>query len=118
MYLIKKNRYILGAVMYCGALNHKQMTLYFAPAMFSHLLGLCLKQPAMSQKVSPTRTCTCFFFLNKRREVFIEGVIPTDESPFFADINVPLARSCSYFVIFNNVGPVPVQYFGITAGSQ
>lgn len=40
--------------MYCGALNHKQMTLYFAPAMFSHLLGLCLKQPAMGQKVSPT----------------------------------------------------------------
>lgn len=43
--------------MYCGALNHKQMTLYFAPAIFSHLLGLCLKQPAIGQKI------TMFLFL-------------------------------------------------------
>eukprot|EP00890_Picochlorum_soloecismus_P000076 jgi/Picsp_1/1069/NSC_04552-R1_alpha- -glucosyltransferase len=57
IYLIKKHKYILGAAMYCGALNHKQMTLYFAPAIFSHLLGLCLKQPAIGQKI------TMFLFL-------------------------------------------------------
>jgi len=32
----------LGAVLYCVALNHKQMNLYFGPAFFAFLLGKCL----------------------------------------------------------------------------
>ncbi|GFR52766.1 hypothetical protein Agub_g15367, partial [Astrephomene gubernaculifera] len=33
---------LLGAVLYCLALNHKQMSLFFAPAFFAHLLGWAL----------------------------------------------------------------------------
>ncbi|WVZ01989.1 hypothetical protein V8G54_022795 [Vigna mungo] len=34
----------VGSVLYCLALNHKQMSAYFAPAFFSHLLGKSLRQ--------------------------------------------------------------------------
>eukprot|EP00891_Asterochloris_glomerata_P004031 jgi/Astpho2/4031/e_gw1.00063.104.1_t len=36
---------VLGSIAYCLAINHKQMSLYFAPAFFGHLLGKCLRQP-------------------------------------------------------------------------
>ncbi|XP_004516676.1 probable dolichyl pyrophosphate Man9GlcNAc2 alpha-1,3-glucosyltransferase [Cicer arietinum] len=35
---------LVGSVLYCLALNHKQMSAYFAPAFFSHLLGKCLRR--------------------------------------------------------------------------
>ena len=34
-----------GAVMFCLALNFKQMTLYYAPAVFMYLLGRCCAEP-------------------------------------------------------------------------
>ncbi|KAJ9515793.1 hypothetical protein QJQ45_008688 [Haematococcus lacustris] len=34
---------VLGSLLYCLALNHKQMALYYAPAFFGHLLGRCLQ---------------------------------------------------------------------------
>ncbi|OMP09443.1 Glycosyl transferase, ALG6/ALG8 [Corchorus olitorius] len=34
---------LLASVLYCLALNHKQMSAYFAPAFFSYLLGKCLR---------------------------------------------------------------------------
>ncbi|KAF7811250.1 putative dolichyl pyrophosphate Man9GlcNAc2 alpha-1,3-glucosyltransferase [Senna tora] len=35
---------LFACVLYCLALNHKQMSAYFAPAFFSHLLGKCLRR--------------------------------------------------------------------------
>ncbi|KDP32946.1 hypothetical protein JCGZ_12977 [Jatropha curcas] len=40
--LSQKN--LVAAVLFCLSLNHKQMSAYFAPAFFSHLLGNCLKR--------------------------------------------------------------------------
>lgn len=40
---ILSNKDLLGSVLFCLALNHKQMSAYFAPAFFSHLLGKCLR---------------------------------------------------------------------------
>ena len=41
----------LGSALFCLALNHKHMALYYAPAFFAHLLGKCLQRPAPSGKV-------------------------------------------------------------------
>lgn len=35
---------VLASILFCLALNHKQMSAYFAPAFFAHLLGKCLRQ--------------------------------------------------------------------------
>ncbi|KAG9443447.1 hypothetical protein H6P81_014787 [Aristolochia fimbriata] len=35
---------LLASVLFSFALNHKQMSAYFAPAFFAHLLGKCLKR--------------------------------------------------------------------------
>lgn len=48
---IANNRHVLGSMLYCLALNHKQMSLYYAPAFFGHLLGRCLQKPHISGKV-------------------------------------------------------------------
>lgn len=37
---------IVGSVFFCLALNFKQMTLYFAPAVFAYLLGRCFTDPS------------------------------------------------------------------------
>lgn len=42
---------ILGSILFSLSLNHKQMSLFFAPAFFAHLLGKCLQQPSIPQKV-------------------------------------------------------------------
>ncbi|GBG80956.1 hypothetical protein CBR_g31513 [Chara braunii] len=42
--LIVCGREVWGSVCFCLALNHKQMSLYFAPAFFGHLLGRCLSR--------------------------------------------------------------------------
>lgn len=36
---------IVGSILYCLALNFKQMTLYYAPAVFCYLLGRCFSEP-------------------------------------------------------------------------
>ena len=43
---------ILGSILFCCALNHKQMAAYYAPAFFAHLLGRCLQQPSLPRKVT------------------------------------------------------------------
>ncbi|XP_006848211.2 probable dolichyl pyrophosphate Man9GlcNAc2 alpha-1,3-glucosyltransferase [Amborella trichopoda] len=35
---------VLASVLYCLALNHKQMSAYYAPAFFGHLLGKCIRR--------------------------------------------------------------------------
>ncbi|KAK1363600.1 Alpha-1,3-glucosyltransferase [Heracleum sosnowskyi] len=35
---------LVGSSLFCLALNHKQMSAYFAPAFFSHLFGKCLRR--------------------------------------------------------------------------
>ncbi len=40
----------LGSALFCLALNHKQMVLYFAPAFFAHLLGCALRLPGPAAK--------------------------------------------------------------------
>jgi alpha-1,3-glucosyltransferase len=44
--------HVLGSVLFCGALCHKQMSLFYAPAFFAHLLGRCLERPGVARKVS------------------------------------------------------------------
>lgn len=36
---------VYGSIMFCLALNFKQMTLYYAPAVFFYLLGRCIAEP-------------------------------------------------------------------------
>ncbi len=49
---VASGRHIVGSVLYCLALNHKQMSLYFAPAFFGYLLGRCLEHKTALQKAS------------------------------------------------------------------
>ncbi|XP_078437233.1 ALG6, ALG8 glycosyltransferase family isoform X2 [Wolffia australiana] len=35
---------LVGSFLFCLSLNHKQMSAYYAPAFFAHLLGKCLRQ--------------------------------------------------------------------------
>ena len=49
---IAAGRQLLGSFLFCLALNHKQMTLYYAPAFFAHLLGRCLQQKGSALKVA------------------------------------------------------------------
>lgn len=51
-------RPLVGAVCFSLALNHKQMTMYYAPAFFAHLLGWALQHPTTPGKVSDANTCT------------------------------------------------------------
>lgn len=37
---------VFGSILFCLALNWKQMTLYYAPAVFAFLLGKCFRQKA------------------------------------------------------------------------
>lgn len=39
---VLRDRDVLGSILFVCALNHKQMSLYFAPAFFAHLLGKSL----------------------------------------------------------------------------
>ncbi|KAK2986813.1 hypothetical protein RJ640_011038 [Escallonia rubra] len=41
---ILSDKELVASVLFCLALNHKQMSAYFAPAFFSHLLGKCLRR--------------------------------------------------------------------------
>ncbi len=55
--LVARGAHVLGSLAFCAALNHKQMSLYFAPAFFAHLLGKCLANKGLLAKV---RCCCCF----------------------------------------------------------
>lgn len=46
MAAISAGRRLVGSVLFVAALNHKQMSLFFAPAFFAHLLGWALHDPA------------------------------------------------------------------------
>eukprot|EP00884_Botryococcus_braunii_P008812 jgi/Botrbrau1/17932/Bobra.50_1s0032.2 len=48
---IAAGHHLLGAALYCLALNHKQMAMYYAPAFFAHLLGTCLQRRGLPAKV-------------------------------------------------------------------
>ncbi|WIA33433.1 hypothetical protein OEZ86_006565 [Tetradesmus obliquus] len=48
---IAKRKDVLGSVLFCLSLNHKQMGLFYAPAFFAHLLGRCLQQLTYTGKV-------------------------------------------------------------------
>ena len=39
---IGSGRRLIGSVLFCLSLSHKQMGLFFAPAFFAHLLGWCI----------------------------------------------------------------------------
>ncbi|XP_051127415.1 probable dolichyl pyrophosphate Man9GlcNAc2 alpha-1,3-glucosyltransferase isoform X2 [Andrographis paniculata] len=41
---ILSNKDLVGSFLFCLALNHKQMSAYYAPAFFSFLLGKCLRR--------------------------------------------------------------------------
>ncbi|GAB2288853.1 hypothetical protein Dimus_023163 [Dionaea muscipula] len=41
---ILSNRELVACTLFCCALNHKQMSAYYAPAFFCHILGRCLKR--------------------------------------------------------------------------
>ena len=44
------NRDLVGSVLFVLAMNHKQMSLYYAPAFFAHLLGKALRRPRRSSR--------------------------------------------------------------------
>lgn len=46
MAAIAAGRRLVGSVLFVAALNHKQMSLFFAPDFFAHLLGWALHDPA------------------------------------------------------------------------
>lgn len=48
---ISAGHHLLASCLFSLALNHKQMTLFFAPAFFAHLLGCCLHRPGLMNKV-------------------------------------------------------------------
>lgn len=65
-----------GSLLFCLSLNHKQMSMYYAPAFFAHLLGKCLRKPTVTQQVIPASdlltqsqhsqqqpSCICFICL-------------------------------------------------------
>eukprot|EP01018_Ginkgo_biloba_P004856 Gb_05340 [translate_table: standard] len=41
---IVSRRELAACVLFCLALNHKQMSAYYAPAFFAHLLGKCIRR--------------------------------------------------------------------------
>lgn len=45
------NRFIWGCVFFVAALSYKQMALYYAPAMFAYLVGVCLDPNVNMQRL-------------------------------------------------------------------
>ena len=58
---------VLGSVLFCLSLNHKQMSMYYAPAFFAHLLGKCLQRRSMAGKVDPGGFLYALFFYSVGR---------------------------------------------------
>ena len=49
--MVASGKEVLGSILYCLSLNHKQMSMYYAPAFFAHLLGRCLRRPTLLTQV-------------------------------------------------------------------
>lgn len=49
--LIVNGNLWIGSILFCAALNHKQMSLYLAPAFFAYLFGICLHQKGVVRKI-------------------------------------------------------------------
>lgn len=43
-------REVVGTILFCLSMNHKQMSLYYAPAFFGYILGKCLQRPGLLRK--------------------------------------------------------------------
>lgn len=53
VYFALNDQYVLSSVSYILSLNHKHMSLYYAPAFFGHFFGMCLqKSSPLSSKVN------------------------------------------------------------------
>jgi len=50
-------RLALATALFCLAVNHKQMALYYAPALAGHVLGRCLQRPTVGGKVGAVAAC-------------------------------------------------------------
>jgi alpha-1,3-glucosyltransferase len=48
---VADGRDVLGSILFSLSMNHKQMTVYYAPAFFAHLFGKCLQKPTPLSKV-------------------------------------------------------------------
>jgi alpha-1,3-glucosyltransferase len=62
---------IFGSIFFCLALNFKQMTLYYAPAIFCYLLGRCLQAPKNHQSSSSKAVVFASRFLTLGMTVII-----------------------------------------------
>jgi alpha-1,3-glucosyltransferase len=51
VYAISINRDVLGSILFCLALNFKQMTLYYSPVFFCHLLYKCSRKSSFYSKI-------------------------------------------------------------------
>lgn len=49
---IAGGRPLIGSFLYCASLSHKQMSLYYAPAFFAHLLGCCCQRRTYRGKLA------------------------------------------------------------------
>ena len=52
-YALSMKYCVIGSVFFCAALSFKQMTLYYAPAIFCYLLGRCCATPTSTSDGSP-----------------------------------------------------------------
>jgi len=57
------NRLLWGSLLFVLALNFKQMALYYAPAVFAYLLGLCISFPSSSSLVGSILSVNIDFLL-------------------------------------------------------
>ena len=62
---------VIGSILFCLALNWKQMALYYAPAVFAFLLGKCFRTTNAS---TSTSTRTSNYYMNVVRNIAILGI--------------------------------------------
>ncbi|CAG9466096.1 unnamed protein product [Pedinophyceae sp. YPF-701] len=53
---VMSGRQILGSILFCISINHKQMAMYYAPAFFAHLLGWSLQGTSWLGKIGRLST--------------------------------------------------------------
>ena len=77
---VLSDRDVLGSILFACALNHKQMSAYFAPAFFAHLLGKCLcraRNPTLNARAAAVA----------RLGAAVVGTFAIVWAPFFLAIN-------------------------------
>eukprot|EP00742_Colponemidia_sp_Colp-10_P009760 GILJ01010675.1.p1 GENE.GILJ01010675.1~~GILJ01010675.1.p1 ORF type:complete len:523 (+),score=18.04 GILJ01010675.1:25-1569(+) len=72
---IIKGHYFWGSVMFCLALNFKQMALYFSPAFFFFLLGRCIFDYRDKVKISTTLPPLVPFSIMFRRLAVVASAV-------------------------------------------